>query len=221
MTGVEGVGPAAVDWVVLLPVKAVAASKSRLEPAFPDRDRLGALVTAMRQDTVAAIRATAGVVGLVAAVDRFDSAHGLGPGVDTVVQQEPGLNAALRAADTYALARWPHAGRIAIVGDLPALTPVALRDVLTAAARSPRAFVPDLDGTGTTMLAVTTGPLDPGFGPGSAARHGVTAAVLPADVAARHDVDVPADLAATAATPFGRHTRAALAEPAGVGCPGS
>jgi Guanylyl transferase CofC like len=125
--GVEGAGPAEVDWVVLLPVKAVATSKSRLEPAFPDRERLAAVVTAMRQDTVAAVRATGGVVGLVAAVDRFDSAHGLGPGVDTVVQQEPGLNAALRAADTYARTRWPHAGRIAIVGDLPALTPARRR----------------------------------------------------------------------------------------------
>lgn len=207
-------------WVVLLPVKAAAHSKSRLQPAFPDPDRLVALVTAMRRDTVTAIRATAEVVGVVAAADRFESAQGLGAGVEVVVQTEPGLNAALRAADTYAAERFPGAGRIAVVGDLPALTPLALRDVLVAAARHPRSFVPDLSGSGTTMLAVTEGALDPQFGPGSAARHALTAQALPAGAAARHDVDLPEDLSDTLADAFGPATRAALDETAGVGCPG-
>lgn len=202
---------------MLLPVKSVRASKSRLQAAYPDRDELAALVTAMRQDTLTAIRATPAVVAVVAAVDRADSADDLGPGVEAVVQQEPGLNAALRAADAHAATRYPGAGRIAVVGDLPALTPVVLADVLTAAARERRAFVPDLDGSGTTMLAVTVGPLEPQFGPGSAARHGETATTLPAAVPARHDVDVPGDL--TAAHLFGPRTRAVLAERTGVGCP--
>lgn len=219
MVGVDGLERPGPGWVVLLPVKAVLVSKSRLQAAFPDRDRLAALVTAMRQDTLAAVRATAGVIGVVAAVDRFESAHDLGAGVDVVVQQEPGLNAALRAADAYATTRYPVAGRIAIVGDLPALTPVALTDVLAAAAHAPRAFVPDLDGSGTTMLAVTEGPLEPRFGPGSALRHAETATAVPADVAARHDVDVPDDLTAAAARWFGPRTRAVLAEPTRVGCP--
>jgi 2-phospho-L-lactate/phosphoenolpyruvate guanylyltransferase len=201
-----GAGP---GWVVLLPVKAVTSSKSRLVPAFPDPDRLATVVAAMREDTVAAIRATAGVIGLVAAVDRYTSARGLGAGVEVVVQTEPGLNAALRAADTYATSRYPHAGRIAVVGDLPALTPLALREVLDEAARHPRAFVPDLAGSGTTMLAVTEGPLDPRFGPGSAARHAEDAVTVRAGVPARHDVDLPADLTAVAGG-FGPATRAAL-----------
>ncbi|MHA3704410.1 2-phospho-L-lactate guanylyltransferase [Jatrophihabitans sp. YIM 134969] len=202
------------QWVVLLPVKAVASSKSRLQPAFDDPDRLAAVVTAMRRDTLAAIRGTAGVVAVVAAVDRPDSARGLGAGVDVVVQQEPGLNGALRAADAYATAQFPAAGRIAVVGDLPALTPFALREVLDAAGRSARAFVPDLAGSGTTMLAVTEGPLEPEFGPGSAARHARTATPVRAAAAARHDVDVPEDLTGPPATGFGPATRAALAEPA-------
>lgn len=211
-------GGAERGWVVLLPVKAAAHSKSRLQPAFTDPDRLVAVVTAMRHDTLAAIRGTSAVIGVVAAVDRFDSARGLGADIEVVVQAEPGLNAALRAADAYAVERFPGAGRIAVVGDLPALTPSALRDVLAAAARHPRSFVPDLSGAGTTMLAVTEGALDPQFGPGSAARHALAARPLQAGVAARHDVDLPGDLSTTLAAAFGPATRAALDDTAGVRC---
>ena len=208
-------------WVVLLPVKAAAASKSRLQPAFDSPVRLADLVEAMRRDTVDAVRATPGVVAVVAAVDAPVSARALGPGVEVVVQTAPGLNSALRDADAYAALHHPESGRVAVVGDLPALTPSALRAVLTAAAGHARAFVPDLAGSGTTMLAVTEGPLDPAFGPGSAARHGRTAVALAAAGAARHDVDVEQDLRNPPPSGFGPATRAALATDAGGLRPGA
>lgn len=207
--------------MVLLPVKTARTAKSRLAPAFPDPEQLAELVLAMRRDTVDAIRGTRQVVRIVAAVDRFDAARGLGAGIEVVVQRDSGLNAALREADTFAALRLPEAGRIAVVGDLPALTPDALRSVLIAAESHPRSFVPDLAGTGTTMLAVTSGPLDPQFGPGSAARHAASAAALPAAASARHDVDVPTDLAPAVIGGFGPATRAVLTPPACVASPGT
>lgn len=196
---------------MLLPVKTAAVSKSRLATAFDDPADLAALVQAMRLDTVAALRDTPGVVGLIAVVDRFDAARGLGAGIDVVVQQSAGLNPALTEADAFALHRWPGLGRVAVVGDLPALTPGAMREVLAGAAGAARSFVPDLAGTGTTMLAATSGPLAPRFGPGSAARHATDAVALPAAAEARHDVDVPEDLTPPVAAGFGPATRAALA----------
>jgi 2-phospho-L-lactate/phosphoenolpyruvate guanylyltransferase len=199
------------EWVVLLPVKTATVAKSRLAPAFDDPAELVRLVEAMRRDTVTAVRDTPGIVGIVAVVDRFGAANGLGSGLDVVVQQAAGLNPALAEADAFASHRWPGAARIAVVGDLPALTPAALKEVLAAAEEAGRAFVPDLEGSGTTMLAVTRGPLDPRFGPGSAARHAADAVALAAAPEARHDVDLPGDLHPPVAAGFGPETRAVLA----------
>jgi 2-phospho-L-lactate guanylyltransferase len=89
-----------------------------------------------------------------------------------LVQFRPGLNAALREGADYAATQWPADGVAALVGDLPALRPEELAETLARAAEHPRGYVPDAQGTGTTMLtAVADQPLRPAFGAGSAARH--------------------------------------------------
>ncbi|MQS07119.1 hypothetical protein FNX48_008020 [Streptomyces sp. IF17] len=110
---------------------------------------------------------------------------------------------------------------MALNGDLPALRPEELERVLLAA-RAPRCFVPDAEGTGTTMLTVApdTAP-DPRFGPDSRARHresGALELVLSDVPGARRDVDTGADLLAALELGVGPHTRrawAGLHSPAG------
>jgi len=99
-----------------------------------------------------------------------------------------------------------------LVGDLPALRSEELAEALALAAAHLRAYVPDAESTGTTLLtAVADQPLLPTFGAGSAARHGASAATLAAGAGLRADVDTAADLQAVLALGVGPATRAALA----------
>ncbi len=68
----------------------------------------------------------------------------------------------------------------------------------------------DTEGTGTTLLAVTSGDLAPSFGPGSAAAHAASGAVaLDGDwPGLRRDVDTPEHLTAARALGTGPRTRA-------------
>lgn len=190
---------------MLLPAKALPAAKSRLLPASADPAAHRRLVEAIRADTRAAALATPGVARLLVVTDRPGE-----PGA--FVQREPGLNAALREAASHVAEQWPADGVVALLGDLPALRPDELAAVLAAAARHARAFVADAAGTGSTLLAATPGtPLDPAFGPGSAARHAAVAVELAAGASVRRDVDTADDLAAAATLGLGPATAAVLA----------
>ncbi|WP_433614077.1 hypothetical protein ACQP2P_06845 [Dactylosporangium sp. CA-139114] len=101
-------------------------------------------------------------------------------------------------------------GVVALTADLPAMRPEDLESALVAAARAGRrAFVPDLEGTGTVLLAAPAGEaLAPHFGPGSAAAHLRSGAVRldGAWPSLRRDVDTAADLDAAARLGLGTHT---------------
>ena len=113
-----------------------------------------------------------------------------------------------------ARARDASTGVAVLLGDLPSLSSHDLAEVLTLAGAHDRAMVADIDGTGTTVLAATPGvPIDPRFGPGSAAAHELAGHVrlpVPATSTARQDVDVPADLAAVQLLGVGAATGALL-----------
>ena len=72
-----------------------------------------------------------------------------------------------------------HTGRLGVLlADLPALRAHDLAAALNECARHEAAFVPDLEGTGTVLLAATAFTrLRPAFGPGSASRHAAGGAV--------------------------------------------
>ena len=198
-------------WTVVIPVKALPEAKTRLLPATADPAAHRRLVEALRSDTREAARTADGVARVLLVADR--------PGVDpeALVQRRPGLNAALVEAAAHAAATWPDDGVAALLGDLPALRPADLAAALAAAALHPRAFVPDAEGTGTTLLATRPGvPLDPAFGTGSAARHAAAAVRLRAAPGLRRDVDTAAELAEAYALGVGPATSALLAggEPA-------
>jgi 2-phospho-L-lactate guanylyltransferase len=179
-------------WTVLIPAKALPAAKSRLARTL-DGDAHARLVEAIRTDTMSAARATPGVARIVVVADRPAAVP---DGADAVfVQQEPGLNAALREAAAHAARQWPEDGIAALLGDLPALRPAELAAALLEAAGHARAFVRDADKTGTTLLTARPGTdLQPAFGAGSAVRHAAVAGELDGEPGLRQDVDTAADL---------------------------
>lgn len=195
------------NWTAVIPVKRLHAAKSRLRGAVPDA-RHQELALALMRDTAAAVLAAPGVAELLVVTDdpvAADAAAALG----ARIVPDPGtgdLNTAIRRAADVA---GPRSHRAVLTGDLPALDPEHLGAALRRA--SARSFVPDADGTGTVLLAAPAGvPLDPRFGPGSAAAHAASGArVLTGDwPGLRRDVDTGADLRAALALGAGPHTRA-------------
>lgn len=190
-------------WTVLVPIRALPSAKSRLAMSVP-AEQFERLVSAIRADTLAAVRASASVARLVVVGDRP------GDGI-TLVQSSTGLNGALRDGAAHARSHWAQDGVAALVGDLPAVRPDELAAALDAAGQHDAAFVPDRTGTGTTLLTARPGTvLDPRFGEGSAARHASFAAQLDAGAGLRHDVDTAEDLAAATLVGLGEHTAAVI-----------
>lgn len=195
-----------------MPVKGLDRGKSRLRGAADggvgDPERHAELALALALDTIDAALAAPSVAEIVVVTDDERVAAAL-TGTVRVVRDEPagGLNAAYRhgaAALSSGLARG------ALQADLPALKPEELEAALAGHAR---AFVADAAGTGTTLLLSPAGtPLDPRFGPGSAAAHTASGAVpvggeLPG---LRRDVDTETDLREACALGVGVRTAALL-----------
>ncbi|MEU4242089.1 2-phospho-L-lactate guanylyltransferase [Actinoplanes sp. NPDC026619] len=194
------------DWTAVIPVKRLSAAKSRLRGAVP-APRHGELALAMVRDTVSAVLAGTAVAELIVVTDDTVVAAAVGELGAKVVPDTPAaeLNAAMRhGADEIAgLSRF----RAVLAGDLPALRPEQLDEALSLVTK--RSFVADAAGTGTVLLAAGPGePLDPRFGPGSAAAHAASGATALAGAwpGLRQDVDTPADLRQVLALGAGRHT---------------
>ncbi|MGE3285957.1 MAG: 2-phospho-L-lactate guanylyltransferase [Pseudonocardia sp.] len=213
-------GPDGTQVHLVVPVKPLWAAKSRLRGAAGDDPVAhGRLALALALDTIAAAGA-ARLVGrvLVMSTDPEVAAGLTERGVAVEPDgPRPGLNAALSHGTR--LLRRAGAGVVgALQADLPALTAAELDAALTAAlaafaAGAARAFVPDADGTGTTLLLAAPGaPIAPRFGRESARRHRGSGAVALTGPwpGLRRDVDTGADLRAAADLGLGVHTTAAL-----------
>ena len=203
-----------VDLVV--PVKRLAAAKSRLRDPAGDPAGHTRLALALTLDTVAAARAARRVrTVLVVSADRVVAATLTALGVEVVDDPLVGLNAAYDRGALLLRERDPHTAVGALQADLPALRADELDAAVTAAlAIGARAFTADAEGTGTTFLLAAAGvELDPRFGGGSAARHRATGAVALDGrwPSLRRDVDTAADLAEALRLGVGAHTRTALA----------
>ncbi|SDJ28072.1 2-phospho-L-lactate guanylyltransferase [Frankineae bacterium MT45] len=193
------------NWTVVVALRSVRSAKSRLRPASTSAQAHQDLVSAIRGDTLQAIAGA----GLVARI--FVVSDEPGHGVD-LVQSEPGLNAAFAEAVATVREQSHRAPVAVLVADLAALRASDLDEALRLAAATPRGFVADRDGSGTTMLTVLAGePFRPSFGPGSALRHAESMTALPVDVRLRCDVDTPDDLGVAAELGLGERTRAILA----------
>lgn len=180
------------QWTVVIPARALPTAKSRLADAVPDPETHARLVVALRSDTIAAALACRSVAHVVLVVDSPCTAPDR---VEVLVQASTGLNPALEEGAGFAAAHWPGDGVAALLGDLPALTPIELGAALLAASRVERAFVADASGTGTTLLAARPSvPLQPRFGLDSAARHASLATEIPGGPGLHRDVDTLDDL---------------------------
>jgi 2-phospho-L-lactate guanylyltransferase len=199
------------DVTAIVPIKALAAAKSRLG---------GVLSDSMRQRLV--LEMLAGVIRALRAAPRIESIVVVSPdegfadrvlGSKTTFLHEPGggdLNSAVRLAVRHAL----EAGaRVVIIvpADVPLIT---AEDVERLAAPTSNGrsgsvrIVPAHDGHGTNGLRLEPpGALTPSYGQGSLSRHVASAhaarlAVVIEEIAnLGFDVDVPADVARLARDP--------------------
>ncbi|MDA0563101.1 2-phospho-L-lactate guanylyltransferase [Streptomonospora sp. S1-112] len=205
-------------WSLVVPVKRLAAAKSRLaKAAGPARADLALAVAC---DTVMAAVSCPRVGAVFAVTDDDRAAAALAGLGARVVRGEPGtgLNPALVHGAAAARREFPNWGVAALSADLPALRAGELERVLDAAAGHPVAFLPDAPGVGTTLYAARPGAVfAPAFEGASRARHRAAGAVeLDGSRApsVRRDVDTPEDLREAAALGVGPHTAKLLARTA-------
>jgi 2-phospho-L-lactate guanylyltransferase len=213
----------AAGWTVVVPVKSLSGAKTRLAPELSAGER-AALARAFALDTIEAARGARAVARVVVVSDEptIELALREVPRVEVVPELGPrGLAAAIAHGIAVAGAgRWSRSGSpvAVLLGDLPAMRAGDLDAALEAAARHPLAFVPDAEGTGTTLATARTGvALAPHFGADSAARHTAAGfvdlvAAHPAAIAPglRRDVDTAAELGEAVALGVGPHTRAVV-----------
>lgn len=199
-------------WALVVPIKPGREAKSRLEVPGVDR---AALAAAIALDTLEAV-ALARRVAEIVVVGELPDEHGFEVEPPIRLVRDPG--GGLRAAITAGLAAVPDSrGRAVLLGDLPGLAPWELDATLRAAETAARTFVPDAEGTGTTLVTMRSGmAYEPRFGAESAALHRAERLVelpVPAGWGLRRDVDTVEQLEALArADRLGRRTRALLAD---------
>jgi 2-phospho-L-lactate/phosphoenolpyruvate guanylyltransferase len=198
-------------FALLVPVKALTLAKSRLAvTGLQDRE---ALMRAFALDAIAAAVRSPAVAQVHVVTD--DPGFEL-DGVRRLPDEGDGdLNRALHHASLRVRLDDPDLAVAAMCADLPSLRAEDLTDALSAGL-TPRWFVADADGTGTTLLAAGPGVgLEPHFGAGSAHRHEASgAAPVRAELATlRRDVDTEHDLAAARDLGVGVHTDRVLRGP--------
>ena len=215
--------PGLVRWAVLVPVKRLELAKSRLEGYDPEAR--GRLALAFAADVVTAVLRCPSVARTLVVTDDPLAARTLaalgadvvpdgggadlsGPGAELA---RTGLNGALARAATL-VGPLAALGVAVVPADLPALTSEDLATTLRAVPRGGRAFVCDLEGRGTTLLAASPGCLlGAAYGPDSRSRHLASGAVELAGTAAlRRDVDDRNHLVEAARLGVGGHTTAVL-----------
>lgn len=167
--------------LAILPVKSFVLAKSRLAETLPAPPRR-ALAEAMFTDVLTALRRSQLVEGvLVVSADLAAQQVAVGHGANVLADRcESGQSDAVAQGIVYAVELgYPRV--LLVPGDVPALDPVAL-DALLARRQPGAVIVPDRHGTGTNaLLLAPPSAIEPGFGPGSLARH--TARAEAADIA--------------------------------------
>jgi len=199
----------------IVPVKALAESKSRL---FPERARgdVEALSLAMMGDVIACLRAVDGLARVVVTTpDAAVAAAAQAQGAQALLREDPGLNAAIEAASAEVAG--PRDGVLVVLGDVAAADPAEVSQLLAAAPARGVALAPSRDGGTSALLRRPADTIPACFGRDSAKRHREAAAaagaafvelVLPSLAI---DVDRAEDARAILAAPtLGARTRALL-----------
>ena len=201
-------------WTVVVPVKGSVDAKTRLGGELSDGDR-ARIAVAFARDTIAAASAALRVVHVIVVTEPGTLADLDDPDILVIDDPGTGLNGAVRFGIRAAQMGWRHDGVAVLLGDLPALRSDDLDEALAQALAHPLSFVPDAEGTGTSMITAAPGSdLEPLFGPGSAEAHRAAGhRPLGIDPASglRRDVDTLDALAEAEALGVGAFTQAALA----------
>lgn len=182
--------------VVVIPVKSLGRSKTRLSGVLTALER-GALTLAMLEDVLDVTEQVAGWETWVVSPDEVVLEVAARRGVRTLVEARPGLAAAIRQAESVAIAEQAQALAV-LPGDLPLVTVAAL----TAAVRTLGPVVIARSTREGTSLLLRRPPraIAARFGPESFRRHLELAEAkeLPVAVVERpelsFDLDVPADV---------------------------
>jgi len=173
------------SWTAVVPLKEIAARKTRLTLAADTRR---SLTETMAEHVLAALR-QAPEVGKILLLTKSPRA-----GYDWVRDEGRGLNEELQALR----AALPDVPFLIVHADLPEIRPADIGLLVAATDGGKLGIAPDRHGTGTNALALPPGVLPRfAFGPGSCARHQTAwpmFAVVRTDGLAR-DVDTDADLA--------------------------
>lgn len=206
---------------LLVPVKSLARAKTRLRGAADggvgSPEAHLRLALALARDTITAAAGAAVVHRVVAICSDVTVRETLAQdGVETIGEDRvAGLNPVLRYGAALLRAANPAVAVGALQADLPALRSQELdRAVREGLTTGRRVFCTDRSGRGTTLLlAPPPLPLDPLFGPESAAAHraGGAQELTGRWPGLRCDVDTVADLAVAVGLGIGPFTRAALA----------
>ena len=193
----------------LVPVKQLAAGKSRLLPELSDAQRQ-ALALAMLHDVLDALQ-RAQQIDRVAVVTPDDAVARATEraGAEVILHRPPGLNGSLEAG-AAALDLGPEDGLLVVLGDVAGALPEELDKLCQAldpAAGPAIALAPAADGGTAALLRRPASAIASHFGPDSAKRHreaAERAGVAYHEVALRSlsiDLDAAADIA-----PFLAHT---------------
>lgn len=189
----------------LVPIRGLESAKTRLGGDLDAEERRDLVVDLLRR-TLRATRDARRIVGTIVVTMDPDAA-GLARDHRAIglVERAPGLNGAITAARSVAVARGATAVLI-LPADLPAIDADAVDAVVDAGARAaPRpagvvVLVGDRHGSGTNALLVSPPDLiEPAFGPASrelhgAAAHASGATLVQLDGPLALDVDTAEDL---------------------------
>jgi 2-phospho-L-lactate guanylyltransferase len=199
----------------VVPVKALAESKSRL---FPERARgdVEALSLAMMGDVIACLRAVSAIDRVVVVTPDADVAQrAVAEGAEVMLRADPGLNPAIEAAS--AAIAGPHDGVLVVLGDVAAADPGEIGRLLAEAPGTGVALAPSRDGGTSALLRRPPDVIPARFGRDSAKRHREAAAAAGVKLvelalpSLAIDVDLSEDARAILANPtLGARTRALL-----------
>jgi len=155
--------------VAIVPVKALAASKSRLLPDRPRGD-VEALSLAMMGDVIACLLAVPGIARVwVVTPDGAVAERAREQGARVLLRPDPGLNAAVEAAS--AEAAHPGEGVLVVLGDVAAADPGEIARLLEEGPERGIALAPSSDGGTSALLRRPADVIPARFGRDSAKRH--------------------------------------------------
>jgi len=153
----------------VMPVKALAASKSRLAPG--DRDAIERLSLAMMGDVLEALLRVEALsrVGVVTP-DPKVATVARDFGAEAVLRDDPGLNPAIEAGARL-LTSNASDSVLVVLGDVAAATAADLAALLASAESPGVALAPSSDGGTSALLRSPRDVIPACFGPDSAKRH--------------------------------------------------